>query len=75
MLKHSNNSSIINYFKKLYRSYEDKFIMADKTINNFVSEITKLYFITKNKKNNPDRIELNKYCKFCKKHTAHKETK
>ena len=30
---------------------------------------------TKNKKTNPDRIELNKYCKFCKKHTAHKETK
>ena len=33
------------------------------------------YNTTKNKKNNPDRIELNKYCKFCKKHTAHKETK
>ena len=29
----------------------------------------------KNKKNNPDRLELNKYCPFCKKHTAHKETK
>ncbi|WP_418843411.1 50S ribosomal protein L33, partial [Phascolarctobacterium succinatutens] len=25
--------------------------------------------------NDPDRIELNKYCKFCKKHTLHKETK
>ena len=29
----------------------------------------------KNKKNNPDRIEMEKYCKFCKKHTTHKETK
>ena len=29
----------------------------------------------KNKKNDPDRIELNKYCPFCKKHTVHKETK
>ena len=29
----------------------------------------------KNKKNNPDRLEMNKYCKFCKKHTLHKETK
>jgi large subunit ribosomal protein L33 len=29
----------------------------------------------KNKKNDPDRIEMQKYCKFCKKHTAHKETK
>lgn len=29
----------------------------------------------KNKKNDPDRITLNKYCRFCKKHTLHKETK
>ena len=29
----------------------------------------------KNKKNTPDRIELKKYCRFCKKHTVHKETK
>ena len=33
------------------------------------------YDVYKNKKNTPDRIELNKYCPFCKKHTAHKETK
>ena len=26
------------------------------------------YTTNKNKKNNPDRIELNKYCPFCKKH-------
>ncbi len=29
----------------------------------------------KNKKNDPERLELNKYCPFCKKTTAHKETK
>ena len=29
----------------------------------------------KNKKNDPDRLEFNKYCRFCKKHTLHKETK
>jgi large subunit ribosomal protein L33 len=29
----------------------------------------------KNKKNTPDRVELNKYCRFCKKHTLHRETK
>ncbi|MBR2078661.1 MAG: 50S ribosomal protein L33, partial [Clostridia bacterium] len=23
----------------------------------------------------PDRLEMNKYCRFCKKHTLHKETK
>ncbi len=33
------------------------------------------YQTNKNKKNDPDRIELSKYCKFCKKHTPHKETK
>lgn len=33
------------------------------------------YDTYKNKKNDPDRIEKKKYCKFCKKHTAHKETK
>jgi len=29
----------------------------------------------KNKKNDPDRLELSKYCRWCHKHTAHKETK
>ena len=29
----------------------------------------------KNKKNNPDRLEMKKYCRFCKKHTVHRETK
>lgn len=33
------------------------------------------YSTTKNKKNDPNRIELKKYCKFCKKETLHKETK
>ena len=33
------------------------------------------YDTTKNKKTNPDRIELKKYCKFCRKHTNHKESK
>lgn len=29
----------------------------------------------KNKQNTTERIELKKYCPFCKKHTVHKETK
>ena len=33
------------------------------------------YNTMKNKKNDPDRLEMNKYCRFCKKHTTHKETK
>jgi large subunit ribosomal protein L33 len=33
------------------------------------------YDTTKNKKNTPDRLERKKYCRFCKKHTPHRETK
>ncbi|HHY42812.1 MAG: 50S ribosomal protein L33 [Thermoanaerobacteraceae bacterium] len=33
------------------------------------------YFTQKNKKNDPDRLEFNKYCRRCGKHTLHKETK
>ena len=33
------------------------------------------YNTTKNKKNNPDLLEMKKYCRFCKKHTVHRETK
>ena len=33
------------------------------------------YTTEKNKRNNTDRLEMSKYCKFCKKHTTHKETK
>ncbi|OPZ89644.1 MAG: 50S ribosomal protein L33 [Firmicutes bacterium ADurb.Bin419] len=33
------------------------------------------YVTEKNKKNNTDRLEIIKYCPFCKKRTTHKETK
>ncbi|PKL90450.1 MAG: 50S ribosomal protein L33 [Candidatus Goldiibacteriota bacterium HGW-Goldbacteria-1] len=33
------------------------------------------YTQTKNKKLHTEKLEVNKYCKFCKKHTNHKETK
>lgn len=33
------------------------------------------YTTVKNKKNDPDRLELSKYCRWCRKHTAHRETK
>lgn len=33
------------------------------------------YITKKNKRNDPDRIELAKYCPKCRKHTAHKETR
>lgn len=33
------------------------------------------YNTTKDKKTHPDRMEIRKYCRFCRQHTMHKETK
>jgi len=33
------------------------------------------YTTTKNKKNTPNKLEFKKYCRFCRTHTLHKETK
>jgi len=33
------------------------------------------YYSQKNKKTIKERLQLKKYCKHCKKHTLHKETK
>ena len=33
------------------------------------------YTSDKNKKTNPDRLELQKYCKFCKTKTLHRENR
>ena len=33
------------------------------------------YDTMKNKKNDPDRLEMRKYCRFCKTHTVHRETR
>ena len=33
------------------------------------------YSTTKNKRANAEKLELSKFCKFCRKHANHKETK
>ncbi len=33
------------------------------------------YTSYKNRRNDPNRIELKKFCKTCRKHTLHRETK
>ena len=33
------------------------------------------YTSTRNKKKTTDRLELKKYCRFCRVHTVHRETK
>ncbi len=33
------------------------------------------YTTTKNRRTHPERLDFKKYCRWCKKHTPHKETK
>ncbi|MEE8715644.1 MAG: 50S ribosomal protein L33 [Coriobacteriales bacterium] len=33
------------------------------------------YTTTKNKQTTPDRLEMKKYCPWCRHHTLHKETR
>ena len=33
------------------------------------------YTTSKNRRNDPGRLELNKYCRRCRTHTLHRETK
>ena len=33
------------------------------------------YTTSKNKRTSADRLELKKYCRFCRRHTVHKETR
>ncbi len=49
--------------------------MADKVMLECTECHNRNYNTTKNKKNVTGRMELKKYCKFCKEHTVHKETK
>ncbi len=33
------------------------------------------YSTTKNKATHPERMELSKYCRFCRRHVTHRESK
>jgi large subunit ribosomal protein L33 len=33
------------------------------------------YSTTKNRRKSSERLEFSKYCRFCRKHTPHKESK
>ena len=35
----------------------------------------KNYYTTKNKRTHPEKFEINKFCKRCRKHLKHKEAK
>lgn len=33
------------------------------------------YTSSKNRRNTPEKLQISKYCRYCNKHTIHKETK
>ena len=71
------------YVVHTYSGYENTVKASIKEVPNMRVKITlrcneckqRNYNTMKNKKNDPDRIELKKYCRFCKKQTVHSETK
>jgi large subunit ribosomal protein L33 len=42
---------------------------------NFVKKGVSRYLTSKNRRNTNTKLEINKFCKYCKKHTLHKESK
>lgn len=39
------------------------------------SEGVSRYYSSKNRRNNSEKLELMKHCRYCNKHTSHRETK
>lgn len=77
--------SIDNIFDNIIRSEYDFYLLIVEKFGgmNMRENITlactetgdRNYITTKNKRNNPDRIELMKYSPRLKRHTLHRETK
>lgn len=66
--------------KTAKRSFEPQSFKEDKTMRVKITLACteckqRNYNTFKNKKNDPDRLEFNKYCRFCRKHTLHREAK
>ncbi len=58
---------------KLFRCY-DKKMANEKLVKMKCVECKNInYYTNRNKKKIKEKLELKKYCKFCQKHTLHKE--
>ena len=82
MLTCMNSSAILKerqvtglIFLPYFRTYTEENIMRTRITLACTECKNRNYDTTKDKKTHPERMEINKYCKFCKKHTLHKETK
>lgn len=58
-----------------YNNGKGMMSMKQKVILVCTECLSRNYSITKNKRTNVARLELNKFCKKCGKHTLHRETK
>ncbi len=67
----------INSLRRLLTKYNESEVEVVRTrITLACTECKQRNYNTKkDKKNHPDRMETKKYCRFCRKHTMHKETK
>ena len=66
--------------KIFYKTMSEKFqnlqeIHQQESQQNINQQNQRNYNLTKEKKNHPERMETKKYCRFCQRHTLHKETK
>lgn len=74
---------MLNYLRRGLKSMTRLFLLFDRVGDRMRVTVTlactqckrRNYTTTKNKKNDPGRIEFKKYCRWCGTHTLHKETK
>jgi len=59
----------------LANDHKGGFLMREKIILVCSECLSRNYQVTKNKQTATERLEINKYCKSCNKHTLHKESK
>ena len=69
-----------NYLRVDYEEDDSLIQNLLSTAKNLVMDVGRMdednyYNTMKNKKNTTEKLELSKYCPFCRKHTKHVETK
>ncbi len=70
-LKNNLKSKTPNFHEQNKIFFSKLIKIQKKKINSGIS----IYTTTKNRLNTTNKLELNKFCCFCKKHTLHKEIK
>ena len=58
-----------------YLYYKDIYDLRYRMANDYLEDVKASIFTLLNKKNTTEKLELNKHCPKCNKHTTHKEKK